>query len=352
MAYKRTNTVSIGMVRILKSYASFVGADFNVAARSLDFDIDQLQNEEARISAHLFDTLWQKIIVLSNDQTPGLNFGQQMTLQYPGGSLLFTLMINCSTIGDALKIFTRYHKIMADVIQPVIKLVSENGRTNKHLTTLSWETPDLLVQSHITLSEALICSFYMILKHLSQGTIIPVRVCFTHKKPKNFQNYNDFFQLPVIFSSKQNELIIHTRDLDIDILLANKELFKILETHAIKISNTIDENRIWSNKVFNVISKTLLSGEAAAGTTDISYVANILAVGTRSLQGKLKSEQTSFRILLESVRKQIALESLATKQLEICDIAFLLGYSDQSAFNHAFKRWTGKAPKAYIKGAR
>ena len=350
MAYKRTNTVSIGIVRILKSYARNAGADFNAAAQSLDFDIKQLQNDEARISAHLFDALWQKIIVLSNDQTPGLNFGRQMTLQYPGGSLLFTLMINCATIGDALKIFTRYHKIMADVIQPEVKPVSKNGKTNKRLTTLSWETPDSIVQSHTTLSEALICAFYMILKHLSQGTIVPVRVCFTHKKPENFQIYNDFFQLPVMFSSKQNELIIHTTDLDIDILLANQELFKILEPHAIKISNTIDENTIWSNKVFNVLSKTLLSGEAAAGTTDISHVANILAQGTRSLQEKLKSEQTSFRILLESVRKQIALESLATKQLAICDIAFLLGYSNQSAFNHAFKRWTGTAPKAYIKG--
>ncbi|MFH2060247.1 MAG: helix-turn-helix domain-containing protein [Pseudomonadota bacterium] len=217
MANKRTNTVSVGMVRILKSYAHNAGADFNAAARSLDFDIKQLQNEDARIPAHLFDALWQKIITLSNDPTPGLNFGRQMTHQYPGGSLLFTLMINCSTIGD-----------------------------------------------------------------------------------------------------------------------------------AIKISNTIDENRIWSNKVFNVLSKTLLSGEETAVKTDISHVANMLAVGTRSLQEKLKSEQTSFRILLESVRKQIALESLATKQLAICDIAFLLGYSDQSAFNHAFKRWTGKAPKAYI----
>ncbi len=241
MTYQRTNTVSMGMVRILKSYAHSVGADFNTTARSLEFDTKLLKNDDTRITAHLFDALWQKIILSSKDQTPGLNFGKQMTHLYPGGSLLFTMMINCATIGDALKVFTRYHKIMADVIQPVVQI-------DKNQTVLFWETPDLLIQNHTTLSEALICAFYMILAHLSRETIVPVRVCFAHKQPKDISVYNNFFHGPVSFGSNQNELVIHTIDLDIDIHLANKELFKILETHAIKSSGTIDKSRLWSNQ--------------------------------------------------------------------------------------------------------
>ncbi len=338
MTYQRTNTVSIGMVRILKSYAHSVGADFNATARSLEFDTDLLKNDAARITAHLFDALWQNIIISSNDQTPGLNFGQQMTHLYPGGSLLFTMMINCATIGDALKVFTRYHKIMADVIQPVVQI-------DKNQTVLSWETPDLLVQNHTTLSEALICAFYMILTHLSQETIVPIRVCFAHKQPKDISVYNNFFSGPVSFGSNQNELVIHTIDLDLKIHLANKALFKILETHAIKSSSTMEKSKLWSNKVFDLISKGLHTGKSV----DISSISGKLAVSTRSLQEKLKSEKTCFRDLLESVRKQIATQHLSSGQLAICDVAFLLGYSDQSAFNHAFKRWTGKTPKGWLK---
>ncbi len=338
MTYPKTHTVSIGMVRILKSYAHSVGGDFNDIARSLGFDTQSLKNDDIRITAHLFEALWQKIIISSKDPTPGLNFGQQMTHLYPGGSLLFTMMINCATIGEALKIFTRYHKIMADVIQPVVQI-------NKNQTVLSWETPDLLVQHHTTLSEALICAFYMILAHLSQETIVPVRVCFAHKQPKDISVYSSFFQCPVSFGSNQNKLVIHTIDLDIEIQLANKELFNILETHAINLSNTMDKSKLWSNKVFNLISKTLLKGSIA----NISSIAGNLAISTRSLQEKLKSEKTSFRNLLESVRKQIAMQQLSLGKLAICDVAFLLGYSDQSAFNHAFKRWTGKTPKGWLK---
>lgn len=338
MTYQRTNTVSIGMVRILKSYAQSVDTDFNAIARSLEFDTNLLKNDDTRITAHLFDTLWQKIIISSKDQTPGLNFGQQMTHLYPGGSLLFTMMINCATIGDALNVFTRYHKIMADVIQPVVQI-------DKKQTVLSWETPDLLVQNHTTLSEALICALYMILAHLSQDTIVPIRVCFAHKQPKDISVYNHFFHGPVNFGSGKNELVIQTSDLDIEIHLANKELFKVLETHAIKSSNKIDKSKLWSNKVFDLISEGLLIGES----TDISSISGKLAVSSRSLQERLKSEKTCFRDLLESVKKQIAIQHLSSGQLAICDVAFLLGYSDQSAFNHAFKRWTAKTPKSYIR---
>lgn len=82
---------------------------------------------------------------------------------------------------------------------------------------------------------------------------------------------------------------------------------------------------------------------------NIDSVSKKLALSRRNLQEKLKAEETTFRNCLESVRKQIALDYLAKPDVTICDIAFLLGYSEQSAFNHAFKRWTGKNPKAYCR---
>jgi AraC-like DNA-binding protein len=63
----------------------------------------------------------------------------------------------------------------------------------------------------------------------------------------------------------------------------------------------------------------------------------------------LKDEKTTYQKLLAAVRKEIALSYLKEKEATICDIAFLLGFSEQSAFNHAFKRWTGFTPREYLK---
>ncbi len=152
------------------------------------------------------------------------------------------------------------------------------------------------------------------------------------------------FNAPILFEENKNELIIDTESLDIKIDLANQELYKVLERHATQIVNTMPKEKKWSNKVLALISDMIFKGDIP----DIESISQKLAVSKRSLQEKLKVEETSFRNLLEAIRKQMAIDYLAKQDVSICEVAFMLGYSDQSAFNHAFKRWTGQTPKVYI----
>ena len=70
-------------------------------------------------------------------------------------------------------------------------------------------------------------------------------------------------------------------------------------------------------------------------------------MSTRCLQHRLKQEGQTFRSLLNRIRRKIALDVLNKDRMNLCELAFLLGYSEQSAFNHAFKRWTGRTPMQY-----
>lgn len=88
------------------------------------------------------------------------------------------------------------------------------------------------------------------------------------------------------------------------------------------------------------------------GKWDIDTVADQLAVSKRTLQNRLKEEQTSYLKLLDALKNKMAVRYLETAKGSICEIAFLLGFSEQSAFNHAFKRWTGKTPMEYLKGPK
>ena len=80
---------------------------------------------------------------------------------------------------------------------------------------------------------------------------------------------------------------------------------------------------------------------------NLDVVAGKLAMSPRNLQLKLKEEGTTYQEVLDDLRKKIALDNLKEPGASIGDLAFLLGYSDQSAFNHAFKRWTGKTPRQF-----
>ena len=76
-------------------------------------------------------------------------------------------------------------------------------------------------------------------------------------------------------------------------------------------------------------------------------VADTLAISTRTLQRRLKDEETSFANLLEEIRRDLASRYILDNTHSLTEISFLLGFSDESAFSRAFKRWTGQSPREY-----
>jgi AraC-like DNA-binding protein len=75
--------------------------------------------------------------------------------------------------------------------------------------------------------------------------------------------------------------------------------------------------------------------------------ASFLGVSTRTLQRRLREEGTTFAELLEEFRRKMSLHLLRDKSLAVYEVAFLLGYSDPSAFYRAFRRWCGSSPYEY-----
>lgn len=343
MAHLKNFKVSVGLIKILQFYAASMGVEFKKVAGINGFDPEILRNGEAKIQAFMFEALWLKIASLSNDPYPGLNFGKQAADHFPTGGILFSMMCNCSTIARALDVLVRYHRIMADKIQP---------ECLKHETSihLSWDLSIYNYPSQPHLSEAFLSTYYSILAKLSNGSIRPVTVNFSHQGPGCQEDkvaYEKFFKAPVNFLADKNEMVIDKRDLDIRIELADTSLLTLLERHATRLVEDIPFENKWSGRVAKLIGKEIFSSSVPV----IDTIARDLAVSKRSLQEKLKSEDTCFRNLVQTVRKQIAVDQLSDPDASICEVAFMLGYSDQSAFNHAFKRWTGKSPKAYTIGA-
>jgi AraC-like DNA-binding protein len=79
----------------------------------------------------------------------------------------------------------------------------------------------------------------------------------------------------------------------------------------------------------------------------LSAVAEDLSLTQRTLQRKLSEAGSSFQQVLDRTRQELAKDYLAQQGLSLVDIAFLLGFQNQSAFNHAFKEWTGNSPGSY-----
>ena len=72
-----------------------------------------------------------------------------------------------------------------------------------------------------------------------------------------------------------------------------------------------------------------------------------LHMSRRTLQRKLAEAETTYLKLVDDTRRDLALRYLEDPRRSITDITFTLGFSQQSAFTRAFKRWTGVAPSAF-----
>ncbi len=333
MEIDKTPTASADMIRVLLKYAVEIGINPNRIDKASGFS--PTEAIQTRISIDLYNSIWMKTAALSKDKDFGLHFGERM-LDLHIGHVLFSLMMNSPDIGTAVDKFIRYHLLMADIIQP--SLVIDGA-----LAYLTWESispSNKLQRSHI---EAILSLFISILRRLVETGIDPVEVHLSYPKPDNIDEYKRIFNSPLLFGKENNRIVFRKDILQLAISAANPELYAVLNHFIKKIPDELFSSITWVDKVKKVIGSLLVNDEKPG----LKSVATNLNISTRNLQNKLKEENTSYQMLLDSVRKDMAVKFLKRRELSFLDIAFLLGFSEQSSFNHAFKRWTGTIPSQY-----
>jgi len=90
--------------------------------------------------------------------------------------------------------------------------------------------------------------------------------------------------------------------------------------------------------------RRMLARELPQGDPSAARVASALRMSQRTLCRRLEEEGTTYRELLDDLRRQLAMQYLARRDLSVSEVAFLLGFSQAAAFHRAFKRWTGRTP--------
>ena len=231
----------------------------------------------------------------------------------------------------------KYHDIVADAIRPVMDICSTHVR-------ISWKYFGPADQIPDQLGQALMALYTKMLRRLTENQMVLSSACFTSLAPDNLYPYNKIFNAPLYFNKPENELLIEKACLNLPILLADDNVRTALEQLAQERMTTLFAENTLPQKVSALIGKLFLDGKKVS----LTHVAKDLAMSPRNLQLKLKKEGISYQEILNNLRKKIALDHLQDPDAHMSDLAFLLGYSDQSAFNNAFKRWTGKTPGQYL----
>ena len=198
---KQKASISINIIRILLKYLTKRGIDCDTLCKDARIDASILRDHEARISTKQFDIIWKEAVKKANDINFGLHFGREIANSYFGGNILFSMMTNSATVGNAMEIFCRYHTLMEDAILPKMKVEDD-------LAFFLWESIDPRFEISRDISEALLCAYVYIIRRISENNSGFLEARFRHPRPKDIREHKEVFLVPLLFDQPKNELVL------------------------------------------------------------------------------------------------------------------------------------------------
>ncbi|GAB5564599.1 MAG: AraC family transcriptional regulator [Winogradskyella sp.] len=260
----------------------------------------------------------------------GVRVGQQMVIEDYG--VLGLSWRTCSRVGEIYERSERFFKLLSN--------------------TFVWQTQIEGDISHVVLhreayrrgmelsTEASLSATVVVLQAMSDQKILPTQVSFKHSAPKDLSSFHKAFNCPILFDQTQYAISYKTEDLNLRTAKADASINSYLlqqvdeKTKGIKIPG--------SKFVRDV--ESLIKDALPTGIPSIYHIADLTAMSNRTLTRRLSEAGVTYRDLIKKTQESIAKNLLRNTEQSIGEISFLTGFSEQSAFNRAFKKWTNQTP--------
>ena len=292
-----------------------------------------LANLDEFISCEAFARLLEEAARDTGDDCFGLHFGEQFNPKNIGP--LTYAVLNAPTVGVADEQVTRYLKLYNQAAQ--VSSTVDGPRAYMKYVLCDVGIPSLRQQNEYSMVIRL-----NTIRMMVGSQWAPLEVQFAHEKPANTSEHERIFCAPVLFGFATNNFLVEAEFLDSNVPAADPGLYRIVKRYLDEILDTLPQADNAITSVRRAIAEVLREGEPS-----LTRIAKKMGVGPRTLQRQLKARQIQCRKLVDDTRKHFALSYLKDPKNTLTQMAFLLGYSEASAFNRAFRRWTGSTPLAY-----
>jgi len=247
--------------------------------------------------------------------------------------LLAYAALSSKTLGEALKVVERYFHVLNEAIDVGLEFSPREVTIDYHLSDADLAAPRQATEFGAA-------NLVRSLRFLTNSRLRPGEVKFRHARNHEIAKFERFFGCPVRFGTRHNSLTFSRRQLTLPIATADKRLHGFLTGYCEEIlASREDGSPDLRHRVERIIAKLLCRGEA-----ETEAVAHELGMSVRTLARRLGELGVSFAQILDELRHDLALRYLRDPNLSLSQIAFLLGYSELSAFSHAFRRWTRTTP--------
>lgn len=329
--------ISVSYAQSLLDTLQDLGGDSDALKEQFSLSQAKLDQPEGRISIPRFMRLGFSAIEQINRPDLGLEMGKRVKIPLLG--LTGFLAMTAKNVEAACKIIAHYERLSSTNSRGQSRFYLEDGKGIASFYSISPYN-----EYNLFVVDSVLSSQFKVLEWMTGKTGAIERVEVEFEAPSYSQAYEDYFGCPVLFGQERNALIIKQDALEWPLLQHDKNAFLNLKSICDDRLTLASKDRSLSEKVMDEISP-LLEGQ----TPSIEQVANSLGLPPWTLRRKLQDNNTSFQQLLNETRQGLAESYMKDTDLAIGEIAYLLGFSSPTAFQRAFKRWTGDSPGQYRK---
>jgi AraC-like DNA-binding protein len=294
-----------------------------------------IQDPDARISIEQADALWQKAYELSND--PNLALHAVEVLPFGAYRVIDFLATCAPTVGAALVKVSDYFPLIRNGAVRLPYFVGDRE------VTFGLEASSFPTAISRPYAEYTLAAVFLRTRIATNLKYPLIRVDFSHARPADTAEHERIFECPVRFGTDGCRLVIARDVWDMPRTGGgNPALFEVLDTHARMLLEQLPHPDDTIARLRDAIARELHGGDPGLRT-----IARRLAMSTRTLQRRLKQHGVVFNDVVDELRFRAAKTYLAHGDVAVAEVAYLLGFAEQSPFNRAFKRWSGKTPSQY-----
>lgn len=307
------------------------GVDLAELFRGCGLDPAHIVDPSAKMSRRQRLIIYRNAQRLSSTSEIGLLAGRHQRLSDFG--VYGYAFASCETLGDAMLFSIRNMSAACPVMQV-------RYRTEGHGIVLSSHGSDDLSDILPFIAEYWRSSMQTLINRATGGTSTSCRMLFPYAAPRHWRLYEEIFECPVDFDTGVMEWHFDESTLARPLPDANPVNASLLEALCVRLI----ENTRGASGLERRIRLICTESPAIPAATEM---ATRLGLSSRSMFRRLTAEATTYQLIVDDVRRTLAMDLLRDPTLSLEVIGQRLGFTEATNFSKAFRRWTGMAPSEY-----
>jgi AraC-like DNA-binding protein len=281
---------------------------------------------------------------LAGDPHFGLHVGERVRLGTY--SVYGLILLACANFAQALEQTQRYEQLAHDLGRS--RLEADAGRDGSAgLACYTWTSHFPGATRH--LAESVFAGIRSFGSWLAGRPLAPLRLTFAHTSDADPAEYERVLGMVPEFGANAHLACFDAALLAMPVPNADAGMYPVLQQHAERLLQERNNAREDERERHGIVAqvRAAVIRNLANDRVRLASIAAELGLSPRTLQRKLADSGASFQQVLDAARHALAQDYLRQRGLSLADIAFLLGYQEQSAFTHAFREWSGMNPGAW-----